>query len=64
MQVTVHGDRCVTSGRCAFTAPDVFIQNDDGIVELLTDQPAADQFEAVRDAVYLCPASAIDVRER
>ena len=61
MRVAIHQDRCVTSARCSFTAPEVFTHNDDGLVEVLTDRPAADQEEAVREAAFLCPALAIDV---
>ncbi|SFW73017.1 ferredoxin [Amycolatopsis australiensis] len=62
MRVAIEQERCVTSGRCAFTAPEVFTQNDDGLVEVLTERPAADQQEAVREAAFLCPALAIEVK--
>lgn len=61
MRVAIHQDRCVTSARCSFTAPEVFTQNDDGLVEVLTDRPGPDQEAAVRDAAFLCPALAIDI---
>ncbi|WP_410585852.1 ferredoxin [Amycolatopsis sp. lyj-23] len=62
MHVTIQQERCVTSGRCAFTAPEVFTQNDDGLVEVLTERPAEDQQGAVREAAFLCPALAIEVK--
>jgi len=37
--------------------------NDDGVVVLLTDTPAAEQIENVRKAAAACPALAIDIKE-
>ncbi|SFD57789.1 Ferredoxin [Actinopolyspora alba] len=62
MKVTVDQESCVASGQCVMTAADVFDQRDeDGIVELLEDQPTEDRAEDVRQAAALCPARAIRV---
>ena len=64
MKVFVDQDKCVASGQCVLTAPDVFDQRDeDGIVVLLTDDPPADRADDVRQAAALCPALAIRVQE-
>ncbi|KPI18967.1 ferredoxin [Actinobacteria bacterium OK074] len=64
MKVTVEQDRCVAAGQCAATAPDVFDQREeDGIVVLLTDAPAAALANDVRYAATVCPASAIHLTE-
>ncbi|MEU1162325.1 ferredoxin [Streptomyces sp. NPDC005921] len=64
MKVTVDQDRCVAAGQCAATAPDVFDQRDeDGVVVLLTDAPAADRVDDVRQAAAVCPALAIHVED-
>ena len=64
MKVIVDQDKCVASGQCVLTAPDVFDQRDeDGIVVLLTDDPPADRADDVRQAAALCPALAIRVQE-
>ncbi|MEU9344947.1 ferredoxin [Streptomyces sp. NPDC048278] len=63
MQVEVDQPRCVASGQCVLMAPDVFDQDDDGIVELLSGSPAPEQYDEVREAAAICPAAAIRLRE-
>lgn len=64
MRVTVDQDRCVSSGMCVMNAADVFDQrDDDGVVELLVDDLAPDQYEETRRAAAACPALAIHVEE-
>jgi ferredoxin len=46
---------------CVLTAPDVFDQDDDGIVKVLHEQPETDEEPAVRQAVTLCPSGAVRV---
>ncbi|ANY05859.1 ferredoxin [Pseudonocardia sp. HH130630-07] len=61
MRVTVDKDLCIGAGQCVVTAPDVFDQDDDGLVELLTDAPADTDREAVKEAEHVCPARVISV---
>lgn len=61
-RVRVEADACVGAGTCVLTAPDVFDQDDDGVVVLLTDRVGPDRRGAVRDAVARCPARAIRVQ--
>ncbi|MEU7751236.1 ferredoxin [Micromonospora sp. NPDC049101] len=62
MRIRVDADRCVASGVCAFTAPEVFDQGDeDGVVRVLQAEPPADQHEAVEEAVLGCPAQVITI---
>ncbi|WP_432002402.1 ferredoxin [Streptomyces sioyaensis] len=64
MKVIVDEEKCCGAGTCVLVAPDVFDQGDeDGIVILLDTQPPTDQLDAVREAVTVCPASAIAVDE-
>jgi ferredoxin len=64
MRVTVDQDKCVASGQCVLTAPDVFDQRDeDGIVVLLNPNPPEDRADDVRQAAAVCPALAIWVEE-
>jgi ferredoxin len=63
MKVFIDQDKCVASGQCVLTAPDVFDQRDeDGIVVLLNDNPP-DRADDVRQAAAVCPALAIRVEE-
>lgn len=64
MRVTVDQPKCVASGQCVMLAPEVFDQDDDGIVELLTDTPDAEHHEDVRESAAVCPAAAIHLAGR
>ncbi|MEU9127608.1 ferredoxin [Kitasatospora sp. NPDC048540] len=62
MQVIIDQDRCCGSGQCVLTAPAVFDQGeDDGLVRLLEERPAATLTADVRLAAALCPGNAITV---
>ncbi|HTZ45710.1 MAG TPA: ferredoxin [Jatrophihabitans sp.] len=61
VRVTVDRDRCVGSGMCALTAPEVFDQDGVGLVMLLAPRPADVLAGMVRAAADLCPARAIAV---
>ncbi|MEO3814009.1 ferredoxin [Sphaerisporangium sp. B11E5] len=63
MWVRADRDRCVSGGRCMAATSEVFDQDDDGLVVLLTPTPAPDQEELVRRAAHNCPARAITIRE-
>ena len=64
MKVTVDRERCVASGQCVLAAAAVFDQDEnDGVVILLNDDPGPDQYDAVRLAAQMCPASVIAVTE-
>ena len=59
MHITADRERCVGAGQCVLAAPAVFDQDDDGLVAPLTVDPAEGDQEAVRQAVNVCPSSAI-----
>jgi ferredoxin len=60
VHVEVDVPRCVASGQCVLLAPDVFDQRDeDGMVILLEQDPAAELHDEVREAALVCPAAAI-----
>jgi ferredoxin len=64
MKVTVDREKCVASGQCVLAAEAVFDQDEnDGVVILLNDQPSPEQYDAVRMAEKMCPASVIHVTE-
>lgn len=64
MRVEADRGKCMGAGMCALNAPDVFDQDEDeGLVVVLDAEPAAEHRYAVRDAVNLCPASAISMHE-
>lgn len=62
MRVEVHEDKCIGSGVCALVAGDVFDQReDDGVVVLLAEHPAAEHEESVHEAAIRCPAAVIEL---
>lgn len=61
MQIVADSAACVGAGQCALTAPEVFDQDDDGIVVVLTG--TTEDAVVVREAARLCPARAIVVSE-
>ncbi|MEV8218427.1 ferredoxin [Microbacterium sp. NPDC077391] len=63
MNIAVQADACVGAGQCALVAPDVFDQDDDGIVLLLNAAPQGADLEAAKRAVRLCPARAISMSD-
>jgi ferredoxin len=64
MQVEADRSLCMGAGMCALNAPEVFDQDEDeGLVVVLDAEPPAGRRYAVRDAVHLCPASAIRLVE-
>jgi ferredoxin len=64
VKVTVDQDKCVSSGQCVLNAGEVFDQrDDDGVVILLTANPAPEQAANARKAAAACPALGIDIEE-
>lgn len=64
MRIVVDKDRCIGSGQCVLTQPEVFDQGeDDGLVVLLTEEPSSETEDSVREAVRLCPSQALSVEE-
>lgn len=61
MKVTTHVERCIASGACVLASPQVFDQDEDGIVLLIDETPPAAEHEATREAARACPAMVIDL---
>jgi ferredoxin len=60
IKIEIAYDKCIGAGQCVIEAPEVFDQDDDGIVVLL-DEKAESHVTAVRSAAHACPARAIVV---
>jgi ferredoxin len=61
MKVITHTERCIASGACVLASPNVFDQDEDGIVVVLDDSPGEADQDATREAARACPAMVIDL---
>ncbi|WP_406724500.1 ferredoxin [Streptomyces sp. GD-15H] len=61
MLVSVEVEKCTACGVCVLECPDVFDQDDEGIVVLLDSSPPEDRAAAVEDAAEGCPSAVIKV---
>ncbi|MEH2492758.1 ferredoxin [Bradyrhizobium sp. AZCC 2230] len=64
MRITVNRLRCIAAGQCVLKSPHVFDQDEqDGIVVLLTENPAPEFEASARLAARVCPSEAITVHD-
>ncbi|QCX80474.1 Ferredoxin-2 [Streptomyces sp. YIM 121038] len=65
MKIIADADKCVGSGQCVFTEPDLFDQSEDeGTVVVLDAEPAGEVLvRRAREAVDNCPAQALSLTE-
>ncbi|MGB3355134.1 MAG: ferredoxin [Mycobacterium sp.] len=63
MRVSADRELCIQAGNCVMVAGEVFDQDDDGIVVVLADPVPDGEHDHVREAVKLCPASALSLPE-
>jgi ferredoxin len=61
MKITIEPDKCIASGGCVFASPEVFDQDDDGIVVLLDENPDEALRAKILEAIDACPAAVITV---
>jgi ferredoxin len=62
MRITVNRSRCIAAGQCVLKAAKVFDQDEqDGIVILLSGNPAPEFEASARLAARVCPSEAITV---
>lgn len=63
MKVKVNKDACIGCGACAAICDTVFELDDEGLSVAKKEEVAADEEQAVKDAVESCPTGAIEVEE-
>jgi ferredoxin len=61
VRITVDTDRCIGAGQCVLSAPDVFDQDDQGLVVVADEDAAESDPESVEQATRICPSQAISV---
>jgi ferredoxin len=64
MKVVADRELCIQAGNCVMVAGEVFDQDDDGIVVILDDDVTGEAAEHAREAVKLCPATALSLEDR
>ncbi|MFF0991521.1 ferredoxin [Kocuria nitroreducens] len=64
MRIRANRNVCIGSGNCVLVAADLFDQDDDAVVVLLTDTPSAAREDAAREAVDRCPSGALSMDEQ
>ena len=61
MRIVIDHQRCQANGVCAAYAPEVFEVQDDGVLQVLLEEPDDRLHRAVREAARRCPTRAITV---
>ncbi|MDK0524701.1 ferredoxin [Streptomyces sp. ML-6] len=61
MRISIDTDMCCGAGQCVLVAPEIFDQDEDGIVILLDPTPPEELRGAVEDSIAICPADVIHV---
>jgi ferredoxin len=63
MRVVIDHDKCIASGACVLACPEVFDQDEDGMVVVLQEYPPPECHEQVHAAVRACPATVIHTED-
>ncbi|MCK9878536.1 ferredoxin [Frankia sp. AgPm24] len=62
--LTVNASCCVGAGRCVSVAPELFDQDENGLVVAVRELVPVSSLPAAHEAADLCPARAITVTDR
>lgn len=65
VKVQADHDLCIQAGNCVMVASEVFDQDDDGIVVVVTDEidDSGELADRVREAVKICPSGALSLAQ-
>ncbi|GAA3213818.1 MULTISPECIES: ferredoxin [Nonomuraea] len=63
MHVSATKDTCAVASLCVYGVPEVFDQDEDGLVEVLDPNPSGELHDAVRHAARGCPTRSIHIRD-
>jgi ferredoxin len=55
---------CIGAAQCVLAAPELFEQDDEGLVVLLDETPSVRLEVSARDAAWRCPSGAVSVAEQ
>jgi ferredoxin len=63
MRIEADVKRCQAYANCLSAAPDLFDLGENGLVEVLVEEPAPERMPAARKAEKLCPVAAISLKD-
>ena len=64
MRIIVSTDKCIASGSCVLTNPQIFTQREsDGVVHVLNMHPSLSMLQKMREVVGSCPAQAFSIED-
>jgi ferredoxin len=63
MKIKTKPSNCIASGNCTIVAPELFGQDDKGVVLVRVTRPSAAQLADARSAVAACPVAAIELED-
>lgn len=65
LRITVDRDLCIGAGQCVISEPQVFDQDQEGLVVVLVDELvlSPDHSDPVRQAVRRCPTQALGLAD-
>lgn len=63
MRITADAERCIGAGQCVMRVPEIFEQDDDGFVTVITEGPLASLIAEVKIAAERCPVRAITLHD-
>jgi len=62
MRIVVDYEKCLGYGNCVLAAPEVFdIDDTEGVVSLLIENPGESRRESVERAISSCPTKALSL---
>jgi ferredoxin len=59
VRIEADKDLCIGAGNCVLSTDVIFDQDEDGVVVLRTEEVPPGEEERAREAVELCPSSAL-----
>jgi ferredoxin len=59
VKIVADKHKCIGAGTCVVIAPELFDQDDEGIVDVLVEEPREDQLGVLNEAIEYCPAQAL-----
>ena len=59
VRIVADKHKCIGAGTCVVIAPELFDQDDEGMVDVQVEEPREDQLDVLNEAIDFCPAQAL-----